>query len=147
MLPPSLLGISRGVPPSRRGGSRQRRRRRLRWCLRLVVAMPHIVPPPPLAISTLRRLLSADASPPLCLLYASPPVCLLFASWLSHCPCCCATAALQLCLYLFIAIWLLQLATPHLLECPHPPSAGTTKLQRRVGTRKRQKKTELAIVR
>jgi hypothetical protein len=27
-----------------------------------------------------------------------------------------------------------------LLERPHPPSAGTTKSQRRVGTRKRQKK-------
>ncbi len=36
-----------------------------------------------------------------------------------------------------------------LIECPHPQSAGTTKLQRRVGTRKRPppKKPELAIER
>ena len=36
-----------------------------------------------------------------------------------------------------------------LIEHPHPQSAGTTKSQRRVGTRKRPppKKTELAIVR
>ena len=34
------------------------------------------------------------------------------------------------------------------LERPHPPSAGTTKSQRWVGTRKRpKKKPELAIVR
>jgi hypothetical protein len=32
------------------------------------------MPPPPLVLSALRRLLSADASPPVCLLYASPPV-------------------------------------------------------------------------
>jgi hypothetical protein len=40
----------------------------------------HVVPPSPLVLSALRRLLSADAPPPVCLLYASPPVCLLFAS-------------------------------------------------------------------
>jgi hypothetical protein len=45
-----------------------------------------------------------------------PPVCLLFASWLSRCPCCRAAAdsTSRLCLDLFFAIWLLQLATPHL---------------------------------
>ena len=62
--------------------------------------------------------LVCDASPPICLLYAYPPVCLLFASWLSRrrCPCCrtAADSASQLCLDLFFAIWLLQLATPHL---------------------------------
>ena len=95
---------------------RRRRRRRLRVCLRLIVATPHVVPPPPLVLSVLRRLLSADASPPFCLLYASPPVCLLFARWLSHRPCCRATAdsTLRLCLNLFYPIWLLQLTMPHL---------------------------------
>ena len=60
-----------------------RRRRRLRWRLRLVVATPHVAPPPTLVLSALRRLLSA---------HASPPVCLLFASWLSRHPCCRAAA-------------------------------------------------------
>ncbi len=94
------------------------RRRRLRFCLRLVVATPHVVPPPPLILSALHCLLSADASPPFCLLYASPPVCLFFASWLSRRPCCRAAAdsASRLYLDLFFAIWLSQLATPHLLR-------------------------------
>ena len=65
----------------------ERRRSRLRWRLRLVVTTPHIAPPLPLVLSALRRLLSADASPPICLLYPSPPVCLLFASWLSTTGC------------------------------------------------------------
>jgi hypothetical protein len=51
---------------------------------RLVVGTPLVTPPPPLDLSMLHRLLSADAS---------PPVCLLFASWLSRCPCCCAAAS------------------------------------------------------
>ena len=87
----------------------------LRWRLRLVVATPHVMPLPPLVLSALRRLLSADASLPF-VLYASTPVCLLFASWLSRRPCCRAAAnsALRLCLDLFFAIWLSQLATPHL---------------------------------
>jgi hypothetical protein len=70
--------------------------------------------PPPLVLSLLRRLLSADASPPVCLLHASPPVYLLFASWLSRRPWCRATSASRLCLNLFFAIWLSQLARPHL---------------------------------
>ncbi len=78
--------------------------------------MPHVMPPPPLVLSALSCLMSADASPPVCLLYASPPICLLFASWLSHCPCCRAAAdsTLQLCLNLFFAMWLSQLAMPNL---------------------------------
>ena len=69
-----------------------------------------------LGLSRPHRLLSGDASPPICLLYASPPVSLLFASWLSRRPCCRAAAdsASRLCLDLFFAIWLSQLATPHL---------------------------------
>jgi hypothetical protein len=47
---------------------RRRRRRRLQWCLRLVVVTPHVAPPPPLVLSALRCLLSADTSPPVCLL-------------------------------------------------------------------------------
>ena len=50
----------------------------------LVVPTPLVAPPPPLILLTFRCLLSADAS---------PPVCHLFASCLLHCPCCCATAA------------------------------------------------------
>ena len=115
LLPQPSLGISRGAPPSRLGGRRRRRRRRLCWRLRLVVTMPHVAPPPPLFLSALHRLLSAGASPPICLLHASPPVYLLFASWLSRRPCCCAASASQLCLDLFFAIWLSQLARPHLL--------------------------------
>jgi hypothetical protein len=77
------LGKQIGLcPPA--GLLERRRRRLLHWrCLRLVVPMPHVAPPPPLVLSALRRLLSADASPHVCLLYASPPSCLLFASWLS----------------------------------------------------------------
>ena len=63
-----------GNPKSRR----RRRRRKLCFCLRLVVATPHVVPPPPLALLALCRLLSADASPPFCLLYVSPPIRLFF---------------------------------------------------------------------
>jgi len=37
---------------------------------------------------------------------------------------------------------LVSLQTSNLLECPHPQSAGTTKSQRRVGTRKRPKKNQ-----
>jgi len=76
---------------------------------RLVVALmppPLILStlPPPLGLSRPHRLLSADASPPVCLLYTSPPVCLLFASWLSCRPCCRAAAdsASRLCLNLFV---------------------------------------------
>ena len=94
---------------------RQKRRRRLCWCLHLVVAMPHVAPLPPLVLSALHRLLSADASPPVCLL-ASRPVYLLFVSWLSRRPCCPAapTSASRLCLGLFFGIWLSPLARPHL---------------------------------
>ena len=63
--PPPSLGILRGVPPSRRGGRRRRRRRRLCCHLRLVVATPHVVPPPSLVLLGLCYLLSADASPPI----------------------------------------------------------------------------------
>ena len=114
VAPPPSLGISRGAPPSRWGGRRRRRRRRLCWRLRLVVASPHVAPPPPLVLLALRRLLSADTSPPVCLLHASPPIYLLFACWLSRRPCCPATSASRLCLDLFFAIWLSQLTRPHL---------------------------------
>ncbi len=56
----------------------------VRWRLLLIVAMPLVKPPSPLVLSTLHCLLSADAS---------PPVCLLFASWLLRPPCCRAAAA------------------------------------------------------
>ncbi len=56
----------------------------IRWCLRLIVTTPLIALLPLLVLSTIHRLLSANAS---------PPVGLLFASWLSCHPCCRATAA------------------------------------------------------
>ena len=88
--------------------------------------------------SASKRLTSAYCSPiascpltphlpfPVCLLKASPPVCLLFASWLSRRPCCCSVAesALQLCLNLFLASWLSQLATPHLSHRRRLSSSG-----------------------
>jgi hypothetical protein len=55
----------------------------VRWCLQLVVTMPLIAPLPFLVLSTIRHLLSANAS---------PPIGLLFASWLSRHPCCRAAA-------------------------------------------------------
>jgi hypothetical protein len=69
-LPPPSLGISRG------GGEEEEE---------APLAPPAgcrdaVVPPLPLVLSALRRLLFPDAPPPVCLLYASPPVCLLFAS-------------------------------------------------------------------
>ena len=117
-LPPPLLGISRGAPPSRRGGEeaeegydaplappaccrdasrRATGRRRLSSSQRFTASCP-LTPPLPFV------------------LYASPPICLLFASWLSRRSCCRAAAdsASRLCLDLFLAIWLLQLPTPHL---------------------------------
>jgi hypothetical protein len=54
------------------------------WCLQLIVTMPLVTPLPLLIFSTIHRLLSANAS---------PSIGLLFASWLSCCPCCCAAAA------------------------------------------------------
>jgi hypothetical protein len=54
------------------------------WCLQLIVTTPLVAPLPLLVLSTIRRLLSANAS---------PPVGLLFASWLSCHPCCRAAAA------------------------------------------------------
>ena len=77
------LGKRIGLRPP--AGLLERRRKRLIhwWRLWLVVPMPHVAPPPPLVLSALHHLLSADASPHVCLLYASPPGCLLFASWLS----------------------------------------------------------------
>jgi hypothetical protein len=56
----------------------------VRWCLRLIVTMPLVTPLPLLVLSTIHRLLSANAS---------PPVGLLFTSWLSCHPCCRAAAA------------------------------------------------------
>ncbi len=55
----------------------------VRWCLRLIVTTPLVALLPLLVLSTIHRLLSANAS---------PPVGLLFASWLSCHPCCCAAA-------------------------------------------------------
>jgi hypothetical protein len=118
-LPPPSLGISQGAPPSRRGGKEAEEEEEEEEEAPLA--------PPAGCRDASRRAaaasrplgaplpLSADASPPVCLLYASP-VCLLFASWLSHRPCCRAAAASasRLCLDLFFAIWLSQLATPHL---------------------------------
>ncbi len=54
------------------------------WCLRLIVTMPLVVLLPLLVLSTIHRLLSANAS---------PPIGLLFASWLLCHPCCHAAAA------------------------------------------------------
>jgi hypothetical protein len=54
------------------------------WCLQLIVMMPLVAPLPLLVLLTIHRLLSANAS---------PPVGLLFASWLSCHPCCRAPAA------------------------------------------------------
>ncbi len=56
----------------------------VRWCLRLIVRTPLDALLPLLVLSTTHRLLSANAS---------PPVGLLFASWLSCHPCCRAAAA------------------------------------------------------
>jgi hypothetical protein len=56
----------------------------VRWCLQLIVTMPLVAPLPLLVLSTIHRLLSANAS---------PPVGLLFASWLSCHPCCRAATA------------------------------------------------------
>ncbi len=56
----------------------------VRWCLRLIVTTPLVTLLPPLVLSTIHRLLSANAS---------PPIGLLFASWLLCYPCCCAAAA------------------------------------------------------
>ncbi len=52
---------------------------------------------------------------------ASTPSCLLFASCLLRYPCCrtAAASASRLCLDLFFAIWLSQLATPHLSRRCH----------------------------
>ncbi len=54
------------------------------WCLQLIVMTPLVAPLPLLVLSTIHPLLSANAS---------PPVGLLFASWLLCHPCCCAAAA------------------------------------------------------
>jgi hypothetical protein len=59
----------------------------VRWCLRLIVTTPLVALLPLLVLSTIHHLLSANAS---------PPVGLLFASWLSCHPCCCAAAASRL---------------------------------------------------
>ncbi len=53
-------------------------------CLQLIVTTPLVTPLPLLVLSTIHCLLSANAS---------PPVDLLFASWLSCHPCCCAATA------------------------------------------------------
>ena len=115
--------LVRGAATLAGGKEAERRRRRFRWRLRLVVETPHVVPPPPLVLSALRRLLSADASPPICLLYTSPPVYILFASWLPCRPCCptaaAAASASQLCLDLFFVIWLSTHKAP--LAVPPPP--------------------------
>ncbi len=54
------------------------------WCLRLIVTAPLVMLLPLLVLSTIHRLLSANAS---------PPVGLLSASWLLCHPCCRAAAA------------------------------------------------------
>ncbi len=56
----------------------------VRWCLQLIVTMPLVAWLPLFVLSTIHRLLSANAS---------PLVGLLFASWLWRHPCCCAAAA------------------------------------------------------
>jgi hypothetical protein len=55
-----------------------------RWCLQLVVTTPLVALLPLLLLSTIRCLLSVNAS---------PPVGLLFSNWLSRHPCCCTAAA------------------------------------------------------
>jgi hypothetical protein len=57
----------------------------VRWCLQLIVMMPHVAPLLLLTLLKIHRLLSANASPPVGLLFA--------ASWLSCHPCCRAAAA------------------------------------------------------
>jgi len=69
-LPPPLLGISRGAPPSRRGGGGGGgglgcSAGASGWLSRHLTSCHR--PPPPLVLSALRRLLSADTSPPVCL--------------------------------------------------------------------------------
>ena len=69
-LPPPSLGISRGALPSRRGGGGGGgglgcSAGASGWLLRRLTSCHR--PPPPLVLSALRRLLSADASPPVCL--------------------------------------------------------------------------------
>jgi hypothetical protein len=54
------------------------------WCLQLIVTMPLVALLPLFVLSTIHHLLSANAS---------PPIGLLFASWLSCHPCCRAAAA------------------------------------------------------
>ncbi len=54
------------------------------WCLQLIVTTPLVAPLPLLVLSTIHCLLSANAS---------PPIGLLFASWLSCHPCCHAATA------------------------------------------------------
>ncbi len=83
----------------------------------LVVMMPLVMPLPPLImllppldLSTLHCLLSADAS---------PPVCHLFASWLPCCPCCCIAASSHLLMHRLC----LHLATCHCLLSTSPPSS------------------------
>jgi hypothetical protein len=56
----------------------------VRWCLQLIVTTPLVMPLPLLVLLTIHRLLSANAS---------PPVGLLFTSWLLCHPCCRAAAA------------------------------------------------------
>jgi hypothetical protein len=56
----------------------------VRWCLQLIVTTPLVAPLPLLVLSTIHCLLSANAS---------PPVGVLFASWLLCHPCCRAAAA------------------------------------------------------
>jgi hypothetical protein len=57
----------------------------VRWCLQLIVTTPLIALLPLLVLLAIHRLLSANASPPVGLLFA--------ASWLLCHPCCCAAAA------------------------------------------------------
>ncbi len=56
----------------------------VRWCLQLILTMPLFAPLPLLVLLTIYRLLPANTS---------PPVGLLFASWLLCHPCCHAIAA------------------------------------------------------
>jgi hypothetical protein len=53
------------------------------WCLQLIVTTPLVTPLPLLVLLMIHRLLPANAS---------PPIGLLFTSWLLCHPCCCAAA-------------------------------------------------------
>ncbi len=89
----------------------------VRWCLWLIVMTPLVPLLPLLILSMIHRLLSANAS---------PPVGLLFASWLSCHPCCCTAAASRPFSTLppplvILTGWLLHLISSRCFRLPSSP--------------------------